>query len=223
MEKSYSKYETYISLLLNYYNAELTHLGYGGSSQWDLIIEQFQKDEHNLPDVCIFTWTSHNRLYHNKVRHLREKECLTYSDTKFKIVPTYSFGLHSKIWSASEQYYKHLYNDNKTRLEYKSSLYYFDNVILEAHKNTKFIHLWSFGDQISLAPPENHPRGLTWSWSPENLTYLHTWKNGVEIRPSLMSIATEDGIDFEAPNHIPGNKNNSLIFEKIKNAIEEYK
>lgn len=219
-DKTHPKYETYISLLLKHYNAELTHLGFGGSSQWDLIIEQFQKDEHNLPDVCIFTWTEYSRLYHNKVRHIKAWEALEYADKKFKITPTYSFGLQSDVWKSAEAYYKHIYDDHKSRLEYASSLYYFDNVILEAHKNTKFIHLWSYGDQIESLLPGDDPLQY---WEPNNLKYLHTWRNGVEIRPSLMSIATRNGIDYEAANHIPGNESNMLVFEQIKKAIEEYK
>jgi hypothetical protein len=211
------KYETYISLLKKHYNADITHLGYGGSSHWDLIINQFQKDEHALPDVCIFVWTSHDRFYNKVVRGIRSSESLNYSKTRFKILPTYSYGLHRDIWKAAEQYYKHLYDENKVRLEYKSSLHYFDNVILEAHKHTKFIHLWSFGDWIKAYNKAND------RWAPNNLTYMHTWKNGVEIRPSLMSIATRVEIDYDAPNHIPGKENNIFIFEKIKEAIEGYK
>lgn len=216
-DKFHFKYDTYISLLKKHYKASITHLGYGGSSHWDLIINQFQKDEHKLPDVCIFVWTGHDRFYNKTVRGIRSFESINYSNTQFKINPTYSYGLHSNIWLAAEQYYKHLFDDEKAKLEYKSSLHYFDNVILQAHKNTKFIHLWSFGDCIKVYNEDKD------TWSPDNLTYMHTWKHGVEIQPSLMSIATRGEIDYSAPNHLPGKANNILVFEKIKEAIEDYK
>jgi hypothetical protein len=217
-DKFSTEYKTYIALLENYYNADITHLGYGGSSHWDLIINQFLKDEASLPDICIFCWTDTNRLYHKTVRGIREREALEYSSTKFKVVPTYSFGLHTDTWKAAEQYYKYLYDSEKTKLEYKASLHYFDNVLLAKHPDKKFIHLWSFGEPVTVY--DNY----TDTWAADNIQYLHQWNHGVEIRPSLMSIATRKEYNYyNAPNHVPGKENNILIFEKIKDAIEEYK
>jgi hypothetical protein len=215
-DKFYPKYETYISLLLKHYNAGLAHLGHPGSSIWDLIIEQFPTQEDNLPDVCVFCWTSHERFYHKTVRTIRQLEALNYSATKIKITPNYSFGLNGDIWKASEQYYKHLFDDNKARLEYKSALHYFDNVILEPYKDTKFIHLWSFGNTIKIYEDASN------TWAPDNLKYMHEWKNGITIKPSLMSIATRNEIDYDAPNHLPGKETNLFLFEEIKKAIDNY-
>jgi hypothetical protein len=215
-DKFYPKYETYVSLLLKHYDAGLAHVGQPGSSLWDLIINQFPKEETKLPDICVFCWTSHERFYHKTVRTIRQLEALNYSATKIKVTPNYSFGLNSDVWKASEQYYKHLFDDNKARLEYKAALHYFDTVILESYKNTKFIHLWSFGDTIKI-----HDEAID-TWAPDNLRYMHDWKNGVEIRPSLMSIATRQQLDYNAPNHLPGKDNNYFLFEQIKNAIGAY-
>jgi hypothetical protein len=184
--------ESYIDLTVDHYNAKLTNTGVGGSSHWDLILNQFMPND-NLPDVCIFLWTDHSRLYHKKVRQLRLNSAIEYTES-FKINPTYSFGMHGKVWKAAEQFYKHLYDDKKSKIEYTGSLLYFDNLIKDIDK--KFIHIWSFEQ-------------------PDNFA----WTTGAEIRPGLASKFNTEDI---APNHLPHQEDNIKIFKAIQYCIDNY-
>ena len=184
--------DSYIDLTIDHYNAKLTNVGIGGSSHWDLILNQFMPVKE-LPDVCIFLWTDHTRLYHKKVRQLRLNSALDYSKS-FKIGPSYGYGLNSNVWKAAEQYYKHLYDDKKSQIEYTGSLMYFNNLIKDIDR--KFIHLWSF------APPTDF-----------------NWSTGMEIRSGLEE--TFDTMDI-APNHLPSQLDNFKIFKTIQYCIDNY-
>ena len=90
-----------------------------------------------------------------------------------------------------------------------SILYYFDTVVLPTHSNTKFVHLWSFGEEIN---PDTTER-----------QYLYSWKNGVVITPALetFSIDTNEelpNLDTRA-NHISGDEKNQQIADRIIAAI----
>jgi hypothetical protein len=204
------QYKTYIRLLEKEFKTNINIRSYGGCSHWDIIINQFLPDINNLPDVCIFTWPDEHRLFHRKVRHIRLNDALEYSKISWKIAKIgYSFGFFKNEWQAAEMYYKHLYDTEKNDLEYKSSLYYFDNVILEKIKNKKFIHLWSFEKK-------------------------HNWKNNIALDQSLLSIAENMIPDYHEPNHLVArNKNydsanhlptqevNDCVFEKVRDLINE--
>lgn len=185
--------DSYIDLTVEHYNAKLTNIGVGGSSHWDLILNQFMPVD-NLPDVCVFLWTDHSRLYHTKVRQLRLNSALEYSKS-FKLSPSYSYGLHSNVWKAAEQFYKHLYDDTKSQIEYTGSLMYFDRLLNSI--NRKFIHIWSF------SPPDDF-----------------VWSTGMEIRPGLASTFYTEDI---APNHLPKQDDNIKIFEAIRYCIDNYR
>lgn len=211
--------KTYISLLEDHYAAKVIHLGYGGSSHWDLIINQFKTP---LPDVCVFCWTDSNRLFHPTIRHIRYTEALNYSQAKSKFNATYDFGMHKKTWQAAQAYYEELYDQTKTNIEYISSLYYFDHQILGQYNNTKFIHLWSFGN-----PTKWYNDSLSDTFAKDNLSYPYRWSHGMEIRPSMMSLATRSPTaswdDFQkAVNHIPTKEVNVELFNKIKYCIDNY-
>lgn len=197
-------YKTYIQLLEKEYNTKISIESKGGCSHWDIIINQFLPNVENLPDVCIFTWPDANRFFHRKVRHIRLNEALNFSKEKYKNFKIdYSFGLQNKVWSAAEMYYTHLFDPEKNELEYKSSLYYFDNVILEKITNKKFIHMWSFDKS-------------------------HIWKNGQVFDTPLLPLAEkfvpdyhQDTDNMMAPNHLPGEALNNYVFEKLKELIEK--
>lgn len=197
-----NKKGSYIKYLEEHYKTKITKVGRGGCSHWDIIINQFLPDSSNLPDICIFTWPDENRFFHRKVRHIRLKESLEYSK-EFKFTPTYSFGFFRKVWKAAEEFYNHLYDEEKNLLEYKSALYYFDNVILPKYKNTQFIHLWSYEKK-------------------------HNWQTGKEIEEGLMSITEKIVPNYYdnfkknmlAWNHMPGEKVNKHVFNLIKDKIE---
>lgn len=124
-----NNYTTYIKLLVEHLEADIIHLGKGGSSVWDLVLVQIpQLFEKEIPDVCICAYSEPGRLFHREVRNLNfrsaERE-------------------NSNIHLAAREYYKHLHDQEKHDLEYISLLHYLDNKVFPAYK-TKFIHLSSF-------------------------------------------------------------------------------
>jgi hypothetical protein len=197
-----NKYKTYIELLRDHYGAEVVNLGYGGGSHWDLIVNQFLAQKDNLPNVCVFCWTQPHRLYHRKVRHLKASDVLEFDKTKDRSKRAeFSYGRYDEVWNAALSYYAYLFDEEKSYLEYVSSIHYFDTVILKGISNIKFIHLWSFDE------------------------YPIRFTQGMEIRPSILTMVENfPGYDFyyEYPNHIPDSKINIQLFEKIKHCIDDY-
>ena len=169
--------KTYIDQVSEYVG-ECIHTGYGGSSHWDLILKQFD----DSADISVFLWTDPNRLYHEKVRHIRLDSALS------KTVPLWN----RKIWIAAKHYYKYLHNQEKAMYEYKSSLAYFDSTL----GNKKYIHLWSFEPLKDFS-----------------------FKNGMTINIGLHKEFTIEDI---APNHLPLQKDNDIIFAAIKHCIDNY-
>jgi hypothetical protein len=201
-------FSTYISLLEKEYKTKIPIKSRGGTNHWDVIINQFIPNINNLPDICIFTWPDENRLFHREIRNLRRSEALEYSNVKNKLFDiNYNFGRFKNQWQAAEMFYKHLFDEEKNNLEYLSSLYYFDNVILEKIKDKKFIHLWSFNN-------------------------VYNWKNSITLEQPLIKIAESmipgyhDGPpsknkNYLAFNHLPGQELNDYVFEKVKTCINE--
>lgn len=200
------KYTTYVSMLANYYDAEIVHLGKGGSSIGDLILLQLNPFiiENNVPDICVFTWTDIARIFN---RHVR----------KLNLASVQEYYKRSKIWTAALEYYTHLYDHEFSELQYLALLEHVDNVILsQLPSKTKIVHLWSFGN-----PKEWTTNGFL----PENINYHYTWKHGIEVRPSLMSFSMMDNPSNEVfndpgPNHLSNKMKNDIVFELIKNAID---
>jgi hypothetical protein len=182
-----NNYDTYLTKVSNHFEATITNTGVGGSSVWDLILLQFKEQtKQGLPDVCVFVWTSMQRIFDRKYRSI------TFRSSEYT---------RSSEHDAARQYFYHLYDDEKQRLEYTSLLHYFDTVILPNYPNSKFVHLWSFGEELE----------------------LYKWKNGIEIKPALESFSIVDGgelpeFDIRA-NHIEGNEKNQQVADKIITAI----
>jgi hypothetical protein len=133
--ESNADYKTYIKKIVDYYNAEVVHLGIGGSSVWDLIINQFPKEQKDIPDVCIICWTSPWRFFH------RTDRSLTYANFETK--------LDKELVNACKQYTIHLLDLEKCILEHKAAMIYFDHEILSNVKS-KVIHLWGFGNNFEM-------------------------------------------------------------------------
>jgi hypothetical protein len=206
--KDHKEYNTYIYKLEKYFDAKVNHLGYSGSSIWDCWINQYNfiTNKH-IPDIMVFVWTEHNRLFDKKYR----KICSSVVDRKI---------LNSVVNNAATQYYQYFYDEEKSILEYKSALYYFDNIVLSQIQNkTKIIHLWSFGDFDFKSN----------NVSEADINYFYDWKHGMELRPPMIKFGM-DGFDWKnyclhsesCPNHIFGEDRNQKIFEFIKFAIENY-
>ena len=202
--------KTYIQMLADHYDAKIVSLGKGGSSIWDVLLNQLDPfiQSNSIPDICVFVWTEHARLFHQTVRNIN-----------FSSVED-NTGL---IWNAAKEFYHHLYNNNLSIVQYVAGLRYIDDVVISSFPtHVKVVHLWSFG-----VPSENNKVGF----QPDNIRYLHTWKNGIEIRPSMMSIAL-DGHTFDEvssttgnnesdpPNHLVTHEKNIQVFQLIRDAID---
>jgi hypothetical protein len=205
--KMFWRGETYIKKLQNHYSADIVNLGERGSSIWDLLLIQLDPfiKTNTLPDICIFVWTEPDRIFHRTIRNINSGSSRTY---KHK----------NKIWETANNYYDHLLDRDLSELQYVAGLQYIDNNILSKFPSTtKIVHLWSFGKSMHW-----NDEGV----KPENLQYLHTWKHGVEIRPSMMTVALEDGVTLyeftisDVPNHLKTESMNNKMFEIIKSAID---
>lgn len=208
------KYKTYISKLIAHYNAKNVNLGLGGSSVWDAVMLQLQPliDTNTVPDICVFVWTNPGRLFHREVRKLSHADSLNPNLHDYSV-------FKRKIWQAAKQFYLHLYDHDQAALSHLSFLYYIDNVVLPSlPSTTKIIHLWSSADQ---------PTWDTGSFRPENISYPHKWKHGVEIRPALISLSLSDQpmsilqVDRRA-NHLSGEVKNTMLADWIKCAVDNY-
>ena len=195
----------YIKNLENHYDAKIVSLGQSASSIWDLYLNQF-KELKSHPDVCIFIWTSPGKIYHKKHRNLNRGS--VWESKLTKIHP---------VWRAAKQYYDHLSDHAKEELEYISFLHYFDNVILsQLPGTTKIIHLWSFG-KIERFSEEQ--------FEPSTSKFYYRWTNGVEVRPALASVSLiASNLEEMAgvSNHLDGYWKNKIVFEIIKDAIDNY-
>jgi hypothetical protein len=190
------KYDTYLTMVKDHYSANIVNLGYGGSSVWDVIINQFPPFADNLPDICIFCWTDNYRLFHRTFRsltmgsvlHLKEKDI---NEDHYK---------QKDVFDAAKKYFLKLHDDEKSKIESIAALNYFDNYILEkiSHK-TKIIHLWSFEK-------------------------YYDWKHGVEIDVPLMHFSrlkNEHPQEDLSPNHLGDQNKNQKVFQILKNVIDD--
>jgi len=178
-------FTTYIQKTADYYNAEIVNLGVGGSSVWDVIMLQYPKE--NPPDISVFCWTSPDRLFHRTCRRL------THNIHKHQLPD-------SDLQIAASMYFKHLHDVEKSTLEAKAAMYYFDNTVLK-YSPSKIVHLWSFGK----------------NYQELDYTEVYTFTHGNDTSLSLVDLA-EFGHAY--PNHIYGDENNNKIFEIIKNAVD---
>lgn len=197
------EYTTYVNKLETHYVADIVNLGVPGSSIYDLMLLQLNPfiESNKIPDVCVFVWTTVNRLFNKEIRHIN-----CYPQNYVYTLTTTN--RQKKILDAAREYYEFLQDDELDLFKATAFFYYFDNVVLSKFpKSTKIIHLWSFG---------NMRNGY--------VDYIHEWKNGVEIRPALVTLVSENGLltnNFD-PNHLQGDLKNEIVFNWIKDAIDNY-
>ena len=134
----YNNYSTYLTMIKQHYNADIVHLGHGGSSYWDTILKQFPNVD--TPDVCVFCWTDYHRLYHPTVRNLTYGTTVNLKLKDIKLSNLFNF----RVVNAAKQYFNYLYDDDKSKIEMISALYRFDKEVLSKLTNTKIIHMWCF-------------------------------------------------------------------------------
>lgn len=199
--------ETYIKKLIDWYDLSVVNLGVSGSSIGDLFLLQFKKilDQNIFPDIMIFVWTQSNRLFNRQIRNITFGGAAR-NKTK------------NEIYGAASQYYKILYDSEWHDVQYLAMLQYIDNnFLINVPADKKIIHMWTYG-----ITPSN---AIT--LTPEIVKYPYKWKSGVEIRPSLgclslMNYPPEKLINDDRPNHLEGEFKNNLLFETIKNSIDNY-
>jgi hypothetical protein len=189
------QYKTYLELIKNHYDADIVHLGEGGSSVWDVVINQFPSFQNNLPDICIFCWTDTYRLFHKDFRSLTGGSVLSLKDKD----RNENHDKHKDVFEAAKYYFLKLHDPVKADLEAKAALHYFDDYVLRnIAGKTKILHMWSFEK------------------------YYH-WSHGTEIKTPLMSIAQLKNFHPEedyAPNHFGDQEKNNRVFEIIKSKID---
>ena len=203
LNKEHYSLTSWPTLIAKKFDLEIVHSGKGGTSYWDIPINQFSLS--NVPDILIFCWTSSARLYNKQGIQLHPdpgKIWWQKGDVKNEYV------------EASKQYYKYIHDTEKEILEYQSCLHWFDNCILDKiPTDRKILHLWSFGHNKD-------------NYHPNNIKYLHTWENGLEIRPACMSISLMDGcsVDQVDPfeNHMNTQEKHNLMADFISHSLESY-
>jgi len=191
-------YQTYIKKIQHHYDADIVHLGIGGSSVFDVMLRQVPEflEKNSHPDVCVFVWTAPTRLYHRHIRHINYSKVS--EDTHTTDV---------ELWSAAKQFYKHLYDPELMQFQYQSSLYYFDRTVLSTFPTTtKIIHLWSYDDEYY----------YRWHTGVEVRPALNSISKLGEIRD--MSRTFRD----PSPNHLKGDDKNQLVFSWIQESINYY-
>ena len=226
--KTSPNYKTYIELLGEHYNAEIVNVGMGGSSVWDLLINQLNPliNSNNIPDVTVICWTIPARLFHRTCRCIHLSKALEgYDKNKeqwfAKTYPGVDNWFSKEIWDAAQQYFLVLRDEEKEYLEYLAALRFIDQTVLSKIKDkTKIINLWSFAN-----PSEWTHEGF----KPENISYPYTFENGVELRPPLISLSVSgsSGKTFLFPmiddraNHLEDDKN-VFLCNVIKQYIDNY-
>lgn len=188
------QYNTYLTMIKDYYSADIVSLGEGGSSVWDVIINQFPAFENNLPDVCVFCWTDSNRLFHRTFRTLTAGSVLSLKDKDI----TEDHYKQKDVFEAAKFYFKKLHDIEKSELEAIAALHYFDDYVLsKISDKTKIIHMWSFKK-------------------------YYDFRHGIVIENPLIEITNLPN-DFPeedlAPNHLGDNKKNVAVFEILKSKL----
>jgi len=122
---------SYLQLVAQQYNATIVNVGMPGGNNFDTMLLQYKPFETDPPDISVFCWTSHTRLFHRTVRGMKSNSF----DRLFRIT-------NRQIYQAGKQYYRHLYDEEKARVETVGALMYFDTV-LGTNKN-KIVHMWCF-------------------------------------------------------------------------------
>jgi hypothetical protein len=188
-------YETFIMKLVKKNNCKISNLGQPGSSIWDAILLQFLPlfNKDQVPDNIIFVWTDWYRLFHRQVRDI---------NTNIMLRNTKNGGKQGEIYKVANLYYDNFLDKELMQFQYASALKYFDEEILsKLPPDKKIIHL----------------RAYDMPWLQE---YNFKWKHGIEINPELELLTSPETLHYE--NHIYGEENNQILFERIQNALENW-
>ena len=207
-QEKIGSWPTYMELIEQALDVTTTHVGVDGSSVVDLVLNQFMPLAHRqqLPDISVFVWTNHSRLFHRTKRGINIRSC---ADPK-----------GDPILEAAKDYYTHLWDGDYSLLEYTAIIKHFDRDILrQVQHATQILHLWSFGEPKILEPreaEENFRQGRVY--------YPHDFETGRELRPPLMTIALEtaswqDLVTTPWANHMNTAEKNQQVADLILGAL----
>lgn len=195
---------TYMQLIEDRLGVETVHVGEDGTGVGDVILNQWMPlaHAHKLPDICVFFWTNHSRLFHRTKRGLNIRSC---ADPQ-----------GDPIVQAAKDYYIHIWDGDYSLLEYTAIIKHFDRDILPqvAHA-TEIIHLWSFGEPKQLEPAQAER-----AFRKGDVYYPHDFATGKEIRPPMMKIALQDTtwqelVATKWANHFNSMEKNQLVADLI--------
>lgn len=203
-------YNTYLKQVSNHYKANIIHTGIAESSIWDVYLLQLKPliTANKIPDISIFSWGAFGRLYHRQVRSLHRNSVARIN---------YDNDLENKhIWLSAKMFYENLFDQEKEMIEWVSVLEHLDRHIFSQWPvNKKLIHIWSFA--LYHHPPEA-------KYDINAVKYPFRWQHGVEIRPPLMWLSSEESWPtIGKPNHISGHENNKIVADTIIQSIDNYK
>lgn len=122
--------DSWCVLLAKKLDARIVHWGEPGRSIWTTIM-QFNrlKEQHRLPDICVFCWTEPYRLYHPNLILSANTEPLE--------------GVDPNVYRALDDYWKYLHSYDKDELAYEYAIKYFDQHVL-SKVDKKLLQMWSF-------------------------------------------------------------------------------
>ena len=212
--------DTWLKKVCDHFDGECVHTGLAGASVWDTIINQFQEYmlTKGLPDIAVFCWTDHTRMYHKEYRGMNFNAVMNAKNTE---VP-------KRVLTAMRMYYEELFDSQKAKHEYFGALHYFDSLLenLEGsgHGQMKVIHCHNYGLVNDFNIGDRHEwRNL--------LSYPYEWKHGMMIKPSLVNLTVEghkfqeystEVIESYSANHLHGDNKNQRLAEAVIKAVEDY-
>lgn len=201
---------TYMQILEQQLGLTTQHTGVDGSSVGDLVLNQFMPlaHSHQLPDISVFFWTNHSRLFHRTKRGINIRSC---ADPQ-----------GDPILEAARDYYTHLWDGDYSLLEYTSIIKHFDRDILPqvAHA-TQIVHLWCFGEPQHMSRDNSL---VEQQFRQGNVVYVHDFVTGREIRPPMMTIALTDTdwqsvVETQWANHFNTADKNQQVADLILGVI----
>lgn len=207
------KNKTYLDKAAERLDATVEYRGESGTGPWQAFINFHNYQHKKDVDVVVFAWSNKARLYHPKVKPI----CPTTADDP-DLVEGYQ--QNKAAWKAAKQYYSYLYDDYKATFEIQGMCHLMDHMTLE-YPNIKFIHMFCYADNRAPGFSMYEKNNVA------NLEYLYEFKNGVNIRPALMTLSYNDQwpSDFRKEKracHMT-DKMHTVLSESIYEAIVNYK
>ncbi len=174
--------ETWIDYICKENNFELDGYGIGGNGIWNTVLNflEYKKDF----DVCIFAWSEVSREYFplRNIRNIRGGQ---------------NWNSKNEPSDINKKYDKYYMDENLCILRAITWLRWFDGFLNDYYRDKKFIHLYCFQQEFNLIKESKfgninlndilvkYPQQKDLKFN----FYPHTFKHGINIRPSLMAFA----------------------------------